>query len=83
MLYINDIEHVSDVIKPILFADDTSLFHSHTCFNTVIQEATNANRTETPLSVYIGLYVHSRYAASEFIPHNWAVMHMKEENIIL
>ena len=36
-LYINDIEHVSDSIKPILFADDTSLFHSHT-FNTLIQE---------------------------------------------
>ena len=38
MLYINDIEHVSDIIKPILFADDTSLFHYHTCFNTLIQE---------------------------------------------
>ena len=33
-----DIEHVSDIIKPILFADDTSLFHSHACFNTLIQE---------------------------------------------
>ena len=30
ILYIHDIEHVSDIIKPILFADDTSLFHSHT-----------------------------------------------------
>ena len=38
ILYINDIEHVSEIIKPILFADDTSLFHSHTCFNTLIQE---------------------------------------------
>ena len=38
ILYINDIEHVSYIIKPILFADDTSLFHSHTCFNTLIQE---------------------------------------------
>ena len=38
ILYINDIENVSDIIKPILFADDTSLFHSHTCFNTLIQE---------------------------------------------
>ena len=38
ILYINDIEHVSDIIKPILFVDDTSLFHSHTCFNTLIQE---------------------------------------------
>ena len=33
ILYINDIEHVSDIIKPLLFADDMSLFHSHTCFN--------------------------------------------------
>ena len=38
ILYINDIEYVSDIIKPILFADDTNLFHSHTCFNTLIQE---------------------------------------------
>ena len=38
ILYINDFEHVSDMIKPILFADDTSLFHSHICFNTLIQE---------------------------------------------
>ena len=38
ILYINDIEHVSDIIKPIHFADDASLFHSHTCFNTLIQE---------------------------------------------
>ena len=38
ILYINDIEHVSDIIKPILFADDTILFHSHACFNTLIQE---------------------------------------------
>ena len=38
ILYINDIEYVSNIIKPILFADDTSLFHSHTCFNTHIQE---------------------------------------------
>ena len=37
ILYINDIEHVSEIIKPILFAD-TSVFHSHTCFNTLIQE---------------------------------------------
>ena len=39
-LYINDIEHVSGIIKRIHFADDTSLFHSHTRFNTLIQEVT-------------------------------------------
>ena len=38
ILYINAIKHVSDIIKPILFAYDTILFHSHTCFNTLIQE---------------------------------------------
>ena len=38
ILYINDIENVSDILNPILFADDTSLFHAHTCFNTLIEE---------------------------------------------
>ena len=33
ILYINDIENVSDILNPILFADDTSFFHAHTCFN--------------------------------------------------
>ena len=38
ILYINDIENVSDILNPILFADDTSLFHAHTCFKTLIEE---------------------------------------------
>ena len=38
ILYINDIVLISDIIKPILFVGDTSLFHSHTCFNTLVQE---------------------------------------------
>ena len=38
ILYINDIENISDILNPVLFADDTSLFHAHTCFNTLIEE---------------------------------------------
>ena len=38
ILYINDIENVSDILNHILFADDTSLFHAHTCFNTLTEE---------------------------------------------
>ena len=38
ILYINDIQNVSDIRNPILFADDTSLFHARTCFNTLIEE---------------------------------------------
>ena len=38
ILYINDIENVSDILSPILFADDTSLVHAHTCFDTLIEE---------------------------------------------
>ena len=30
-------------------------------------KATNANRTETPLPVYIGLYVHSRFRSGEMV----------------
>ena len=35
-------------------------------FNTTTK-ATNANRTETPLPVYIGLYVHSRFRSGEMV----------------
>ena len=29
LLYVNDVEHASKIIKPIMFADDTNLFYSH------------------------------------------------------
>ena len=38
ILYINDIVKVSTVLNPVLFADDTSLFHAHTNFDTLIEE---------------------------------------------
>ena len=37
ILYINDIVKVSTVLNPVL-ADDTSLFHAHTDFDTLIEE---------------------------------------------
>ena len=38
ILYINDIVKVSTILNPVLFADDTSLFHAHTDFDTLIKE---------------------------------------------
>ena len=38
ILYINDIVKVSTVLNPVLFADDTSLFHAHTDLDTLIEE---------------------------------------------
>ena len=35
IIYINDIVNVSNILKPILFADDTSLFHAHTHISTL------------------------------------------------
>ena len=35
---INDIVKVSTVLNPVLFVDDTSLFHAHTDFDTLIKE---------------------------------------------
>ena len=35
---INDIVNVSTLLNPVLFADDTSLFHAHTDFDTLIEE---------------------------------------------
>ena len=38
MLYINDIANVSNIFKIKLFADDTSLFHTHDNFESLIKE---------------------------------------------
>ena len=37
-LYINDIANVSNIFKINLFADDTSLFHTHEHFESFIKE---------------------------------------------
>ena len=36
--YINDIANVSNIFKINLFADDTSLFHTHDNFESLIRE---------------------------------------------
>ena len=45
LLYVNDLSKTSDVLQPIMFADDTNLFYSHknirTLFNTVNKELEN------------------------------------------
>ena len=38
ILYINDIANVSNIFKINLFADDTSLFHTHDNFEILIKE---------------------------------------------
>ena len=38
IIYINDIVNVLSILKPILFAGDTSLFHAYTNFHTLIEE---------------------------------------------
>ena len=38
ILYINDIANVSNIFKINLFADDTSLFHTHNNFESLIKE---------------------------------------------
>ena len=38
IIYINDFVNVSSILKPILLSDDTSLFHAHTNFHTLIEE---------------------------------------------
>jgi hypothetical protein len=44
LLYVNDIEHSSNLLSFILFADDTNIFYSNSCLkslNKVIQEEVN------------------------------------------
>src|SRR5688572_25487854 len=37
LLYINDLPNVSNRLFFILFADDTNVFYSHSCINTLFQ----------------------------------------------
>jgi len=37
-MYLHDIVNVSNILKPIMFADNTILFHAHTHFHTLIEE---------------------------------------------
>ena len=40
-VYINDLLFVSDVLDPIMFADDTNLFYSHKDINTLFLKVNN------------------------------------------
>ena len=40
LLYANDLHHASKILNPIMFADDTNLFFSHSVIN-VLFEKTN------------------------------------------
>ena len=46
---------------------ETQATHCSICLFPSTTKATNANRTETPLSVYIELYVHSRFRSGEMV----------------
>ncbi len=44
LLYINDIQNCSNLVSKILFADDTNMFHSHSCLkdlNLIMQDEIN------------------------------------------
>ena len=50
ILYINDIANVSNIFKINLFADDTSLFHTHDNFESLIKET---NQELTRISTWL------------------------------
>ena len=39
LFYVNDLNKVSDVLDPIIFADDTNLFYSHQNIKTLFETA--------------------------------------------
>ena len=50
ILYINDIANVSNIFKINIFADDTSLFHTHDNFESLIKET---NQELTRISTWL------------------------------
>ncbi|XP_057290307.1 uncharacterized protein LOC130612998 [Hydractinia symbiolongicarpus] len=39
LIYINDLSNCSEILNSIMFADDTNLFYSHKCINTLYETA--------------------------------------------
>ena len=77
LLYVNDLQNVSQIFKPIMFADDTNLFYSHNnikqLFQIVNQELKqiqtwfNANKLSLNLTKTKYSFFHSSYY-SDLIP---------------
>ena len=48
LLYVNDLKNASSVLDPIMFADDTNLFHTHSnipkLFSTMNDELASINQ---------------------------------------
>ena len=65
IIYLNDIVKVSTVLNPVLFADDTSLFHAHTDFDTLIKEIKWRIAKNNNLVPYQQTF--SKYKKSNFI----------------
>ena len=38
LLYVNDLHHTSKILNPIMFADDTNLFFSHSDINVLFEK---------------------------------------------
>ena len=76
LLYINDIENCSNIVSMILFADETNIYHSHTCLKTlndIMQKKTKTSVLCFSLSIFnlcqfsLGKYLHK--ANSEVTKH--------------
>ena len=52
MIYVNDMCKVSDILKFILFADDTNIFYSHSCLTHLVEVlCTELNKLHTWFNV--------------------------------
>ena len=42
LIYVNDLNNASDILDPIMFADDTNLFYSHKSIHNSLQKLTKS-----------------------------------------
>ena len=65
LLYVNDLKNASNILDPIMLADDTNLFFTHNyiryLFQVVNQELENINQwfisNKLSLNIYIYIYI--------------------------
>ena len=77
LLYVNDLKNASNILDPIMLADDTNLFFTHNyiryLFQVVNQELENINQwfisNKLSLNIYIYIYIYIKRTKYSFF-HN-------------
>ena len=71
LLYVNDLKNASSVLDPIMFADDTNLFYTHSniqkLFSTMNKELASINQWFTSNKWNLNWKEHTKYTEKKIV----------------